>query len=249
MSTAAAGLIVEDDDARATLEVVATVGPEVGACGAPLAGIERLHRGFIRMQDLPLQEQAAQSLDQRLQTHSNLTDPVRQGGTGNRHTVAGADLLETIEREMIEVLLRQHPGMQAGRGQACLDDRRRDRCSGHGFTVAAGVLRTDVAMDEEACRLDIEWLADVLADLDQVATAVPAGAGRRFVTVLDARQLRRSRFASRAFVGAHPRCWGLLRRQASSAAIAAASSSQVSRNRSRCTGASASRFTPKRMRL
>jgi hypothetical protein len=46
-------------------------------------------------------------------------------------------------------------------------------------------------MDEEASRLDIQLFADVLTDLYQLAAALPAGAGLRFMTVFDARQMIR----------------------------------------------------------
>jgi hypothetical protein len=67
--------------------------------------------------------------------------------------------------------------------------------------ATAGVRRANAAIDDDARRLDIALFADVLADLDQLASAVTAGAGRRLVTGLDARQLRRQRVASRAVMG------------------------------------------------
>ena len=57
-----------------------------------------------------------------------------------------------------------------------------------------------MAMDEETGRLDIELLADVFADLDEVAAAVPAGAGFRFVAMLNARQFRRQGITAGTFV-------------------------------------------------
>jgi len=44
-----------------------------------------------------------------------------------------------------------------------------------------------VPVHGEACRLDIQLLADVLANLDQVFATLAAGAGFRLVAVLDAR--------------------------------------------------------------
>ena len=46
-----------------------------------------------------------------------------------------------------------------------------------------------MAMDEEAGGLDVELLSNVFADLDQIAATLAAGAGLRFVQVLDARQM------------------------------------------------------------
>ena len=50
MLAAAPALIVEHGEARPFVQVVAAVGPEVGAFGFALAGIELLHGRFISMQ-------------------------------------------------------------------------------------------------------------------------------------------------------------------------------------------------------
>ena len=44
-------------------------------------------------------------------------------------------------------------------------------------------------MNEEFCGFDIQLFADVFTDLDQILAALAAGAGFRFVAVLDARQM------------------------------------------------------------
>ena len=61
-----------------------------------------------------------------------------------------------------------------------------------------------MALHEEACRFDIELLADVFADLDQRLTALAAGAGLGFVSLLDARQMIGQRLpACGLALGAH----------------------------------------------
>jgi hypothetical protein len=50
-----------------------------------------------------------------------------------------------------------------------------------------------MAMDEEARRLHIQLFTHVFADQRQILTALVAGAGFRFVVVLDARKMRRQR--------------------------------------------------------
>jgi hypothetical protein len=55
--------------------------------------------------------------------------------------------------------------------------------------VLAGILGADVPVHGEFGRLDVELLADVLADLDQRAAALATAAGFRFVAVFDARQV------------------------------------------------------------
>jgi hypothetical protein len=105
--------------------------------------------------------------------------------------VAVADLLDAIQGQMIQILLDQHPGMQARRGQPPVDDGRRHRRGGDGFAGTAGILRTNMAMDEETGRFDVQLLADVFTDLDQRTATVAAGAGFRFVPMFDAGQFRR----------------------------------------------------------
>jgi hypothetical protein len=66
-----------------------------------------------------------------------------------------------------------------------MNERRRDRRGGDGFAGFASVLRANMPMNEEPGRFDVQLFSDVLADLDQVLTALPALAGRRFVPVFD----------------------------------------------------------------
>ena len=50
--------------------------------------------------------------------------------------------------------------MQARRGQAAVDEDGGYRGGGDGFAGATSVLRTNVTMDEEASRFDIQLFAD-----------------------------------------------------------------------------------------
>jgi hypothetical protein len=92
---------------------------------------------------------------------------------------------------MIQVFTDQYPRQQAHGGHATVDDGGRNRRGGDGFTVTASILRTDVAMDKELGGLDIELFSNVFADFNQVLAALTTLAGRRFVAVLNARQMRR----------------------------------------------------------
>ena len=69
-----------------------------------------------------------------------------------------------------------------------------------GFAGTAGILWTNMAMDEETGRFDVQLLADVFTDLDQRTATVAAGAGLRFVTMLKAGQFRRQGITAGAFV-------------------------------------------------
>lgn len=97
--------------------------------------------------------------------------------------------------------------MQPRGSQAAVDERGRHRASRDGLAVAAGILGTNVAMDEEAGRLDVQLLADVLPDLYQVGTAFSTRAGGRFVAMLYPGQFRRQGIATGPFILA----WGTAR--------------------------------------
>ena len=56
-----------------------------------------------------------------------------------------------------------------------------------------------MAMDEEAGGLDIELLAHVLTDFDQILAALTTDACVRFMPVFNARQMLGERLATRAF--------------------------------------------------
>ena len=78
MHAAATRLVVEDDHPRRAFQVIAAIRPHVRAFGLALARIKLLHRRFVGVQGLALLEQLGQAIDQRLQTHAQLTDPLRK---------------------------------------------------------------------------------------------------------------------------------------------------------------------------
>ena len=94
---------------------------------------------------------------------------------------------QPLPPELPRIEHRHDPCKQARGGQAAINDGWRDRRGRHRLAWTAGVLRTDMAMHEEARRLHVQLLADVFADLDQVGAALTALARSWFVTVLDAR--------------------------------------------------------------
>jgi superfamily II DNA or RNA helicase len=88
---------------------------------------------------------------------------------------------------------------QANSRHAAVDHRRRNRRRTDGLAGAAGILWADVAMDEEARRFDVELLADILANQRQCLAALATGAGLRFMSMLDARQMIRQGLTAGAF--------------------------------------------------
>jgi hypothetical protein len=141
-------------------------------------------------------EQRGQPVCQWLQGHADAPDPLCQRGSGQWHALAGGDLLDPVKGQVVEVFAGRHPRQQANGGQAAVDHRRRDMRCRHRLAGAARVLRTNVAMHEEACRFHVQLLTDVFADLDQVGAALAALTGFWLMAVLDARQFRWQRLTA-----------------------------------------------------
>lgn len=192
-------LKVEHDNRRPALQVVAAVRPQIRPFRFALPGIEQRHRRFIRMQDQALPEQFGQAIRQRLQGHADSAHPVGQRGTRNRHPLPAADLLDPVQRQMIQEFLHGHPRMQTRCAQAAVDHRCGNRLGRDGVAGTAGVLGADVPMHEETCRLDIELFGNIFADLDQILAALAAGARSRFMPVFDSRQMLRQGLAAAGF--------------------------------------------------
>ena len=182
--------VIEDDNPGACLQVIAAVGPKLGALGFPAAGIELGHGRFIDMERAAFQQQFNQPIHQGLQRHPGASHPFRQGGASQNDWVTGGDLLQAVKRKMSQLLTDQHPNQQTRSRHATVDEGRGNRRGCNGFTVAARILRTNVAMDKELGGLDIELLGDVFANFDQVLAALTALAGLRFVAVFNTRQMR-----------------------------------------------------------
>ena len=77
MFTTTTGFIVEHDESRPQFEIVAAVGPQVGALRFTVAGIELRHRGFVGVQYATGKQVPYQSVDQRLQRYTDASDPFR----------------------------------------------------------------------------------------------------------------------------------------------------------------------------
>jgi len=197
MFAGATGLVVEDDDARAGIKVIAAVSPQVSSLGLARTGIELLHRGLVGVQHGALLEQEGQPVYQRLQSNAKTAHPFGQRGAGNGNAVALGDSLNAEERLVIQILLDQDPGVQPGCGQAAINDGGWHWCRSDGLAGAAGILGTDVAVHKEARRLHVELFADVLADLDEVGATLTALAAFGLVAMLDAGELRRQGLAAR----------------------------------------------------
>ena len=190
----AAGLVVEQDDRRLAVKPVAAVGPQVRLLGLAAAGVKLLHRGFVGVEDLAQALQLGQPVRQGFQRDTQAAHPVRQRGQRQRDVLAGGDLHQAVQRQVVEEFADEHPNQQADGRHAAVDDGRRGRGGDDGLARAAGVLRVDVAVDGEFGGFHVQLLGDILADLDQVgAAAAPALAGFGFVDMDDARQVGRQR--------------------------------------------------------
>ena len=82
------------------------------------------------------------------------------------------------------ILIDQLPNQQTHRRHATVDDGLGNRRGGDGFTVAASILRTDMAVDKEPGGFDIQLFGNIFANFDQVLAALSAF---RFVAVINLR--------------------------------------------------------------
>lgn len=105
--------------------------------------------------------------------------------------MARTDLFDPIQRQVIDKLAHADPGQQAHGRHAAVDDGRRHRGRSNGFASAASVLRTNVAMHEEARRLDIKLLTDVFADQGQALAALATQTRFGFMAMDDALKMAR----------------------------------------------------------
>ena len=168
------------------------VGPDVRPVGLLLARSQHLHRCFIRVDNRLGQHGFLQCIDQRLQLHAGLADPLRQRRAWDRQAGTTEDLLLPIQRQVVSELGHHHMSQQAGGGDAFVDDlgrhRRLDQC----FALPTGPLAPHVLLDGEHAGRVVQLLADVLADALELAAAGALGVVR-FVVDHGARQLWRQR--------------------------------------------------------
>lgn len=112
-----------------------------------------------------------QCVDERLQLCAAFADPLRERRAGDGQASALEDALLSVERQVIEVLGDQHLGQQPGRGDALVDDVRRDRRLQELLAARACPLASHMAFDGEDAWLVIQLLRDVLADPLHLAAA------------------------------------------------------------------------------
>lgn len=92
--------------------------------GLAAAGVELAHRCFVGMQARLLPQQFGEPVGERLQGHADAPDPLGQRRAGQRHALAGGDLFDPVQRQMVQVFAgRDHasrptaampPSMTAG---------------------------------------------------------------------------------------------------------------------------------------
>ena len=107
------------------------VGPQIGVSGLAAAGVELAHRGFVGVQAGLLLLQFGEPVGQRLQRHADAAGPLGQRQAGQRHALAGGDLFDPVQRQMVEVFAGRDPRQQADGGHAAIDDGRRDQRRRH----------------------------------------------------------------------------------------------------------------------
>ena len=79
-------------------ELAGGVGPDIGAMGLLLAGREHRNRGFVGMDHVLGKHRVAQGIDQRLQLHTTVADPLGQGRAGDDQTGSTENRFLAVER-------------------------------------------------------------------------------------------------------------------------------------------------------
>jgi hypothetical protein len=141
---------------------------------------------LVGMERIALQQEPGETVGQGLQGNADAANPFCQGGAGEDNLITGGDLPQPVKREMIQVFGCYHPSQQTHRRHAAVYHGGRDWCGSDGHAASARILWTDMAMDEELGRFNVQLLGDVFANLDQLPAALAAGARFRSVPVFDA---------------------------------------------------------------
>ncbi|MCY1365874.1 hypothetical protein D9M69_527450 [compost metagenome] len=137
------------------------VSPDVSPMGFLLAWGKHLYRGFIGVDHALGQHCFAQRIDQRLELHAGLPDPLRQRRTSDSQAGAAEDLFLSVQRQMVGELGHHHMRQQAGGGDPLVDHLRRHWRLDQRFALAAGPFPTHVLLDGEHARRVIQFFADV----------------------------------------------------------------------------------------
>jgi hypothetical protein len=96
MLSVAVALVIEDYDPRTGLKVITPVRPKIGFFGFTAAWIQLRHGGLIRVQGIPLQQVPDEPVNQGLQGHADLADPICQGGPGQVDAATAGYLLQPV---------------------------------------------------------------------------------------------------------------------------------------------------------
>ena len=99
------------------------------------------------MEDRAQALQLGQPVRQGFQRDTQPPHPIRQGGQRQRDVLAGGDLHQAVQRQVVEEFADEHPHQQADCRHAAVNDGRRGRGGDDGLARAAGVLRVDVAVE------------------------------------------------------------------------------------------------------
>jgi len=97
---------------------------------------------------------------------------------------------------VIAKLADQNPGQKTWGGHAPLNERGRHRRRRDGCTMTAGILGTDVSVNREFGRLDIQLISDIFTDLNLFLTTSSTGAGLKFMPVFNDGKVRGKRLPS-----------------------------------------------------
>lgn len=143
--------------------------------GFLLARCEHLHRRFVSVDHALSKHCFAQRIDQGLELHAGLADPLRQCRAGDGQAGAAEDSLLPIQRQVVGEFRHHHVSQQACGRDAFVDDLRRNGCLDQGFALTAGPFPVHMLLDGEDAGCVIQLLVEVLADGLKLAAASALG--------------------------------------------------------------------------
>jgi len=122
-----------------------------------LAWCRHLNRGLIGVYHTLGQHRFAPPIDQRLELHAGLPDPLRQRRASNRQPGAAKDLLLPVQRQVVGELRQHHMGQQncsrdddaaiTVDSHQCAGARARHPVSSQGDGLAVLVMRSNADFD------------------------------------------------------------------------------------------------------
>ena len=160
---------------RAGRALIAHIAPEPRGLG--LVGLQlalQLNRRVIGKERGACPEQFTNMIGQWFQKGRAAPDPIGQGRARQVHVLAGKGFGLSLERQVIGVFANQNMGQKTRAGASAFNRAGWQRGLGKSLAAGAGHTWADNPAHDKASGDILQFFGNILADLAQGATAVPA---------------------------------------------------------------------------